>query len=199
MTTPEVEVASRGLGQSKASSVRGIVEVLRRERTFDQVLNSVSADSRELMLHPPAASAWIPSTRVEPIMDAVLACSGPNACRRVVRDASLLVQVPMMTSMLSGLLRVFGSTPHTLYMRVHDQMKLIRRGCHADYMRVGEKACRLRVTFLAQSVVSQSTALGLAGGLEIPLLVTNVRGTVSDPIKVTSSRDDCYDFEIAWQ
>ena len=182
----------------KGSTVRGIVTVLQREGTFAKVSEIVTPRARDLLERPPPATAWVAFDDISPLHGAIESAFGANECRRISREAVSASLVPILQSVIGGLIRLFGSSPHTILSRVPQIMRVFARGVDYRYTRIDERACRVRVVYPACSGLSLGIFEAIAGGLETVFPVCKVEGRIGPPRIVPDGRSNAADFDIKW-
>ncbi len=182
----------------KGSNLRGIIAVLQREGSLERVLAVIPADVRGLYLDPPASTAWISFEDMDHLQRAIETTLGVSECRRISREAVISGLVPLLQSVIGGLLRLFGSSPHTILSRLADIMKITTRGVEYQYTRVGERACRLRVAYPLQRGMRAGAFESIAGGLEAVFNICKVDGVVSQAAVIPDGRSNAADFDIRW-
>ncbi len=181
----------------KASLFNGIQAILAREGRLDTIAQSAPPALRCLLAQPPLASEWISGAIMNEFLSAIAANYGLDTVQRITRGAVNESMVPLMRSYAGALLRLFGATPHSIFSRVHEVMKLTSRGVDASYRRGGER--RLFASFSHSSARSLHPAMFASwrGAMEAILDFCDVRGTVSEPV-VNSARNGA-EFEIEWR
>jgi hypothetical protein len=180
----------------KGSTLRAQVKWLTRERKLDAVLQRVPPTTAELIHNPPLASTWIDARYVEPILSSLEAAEGTAAVLRMAREKMRDELLPPLRSMLTGVLRLFGATPATLYRRMNDLVKTSAQGMEFSYTASSEQSGVMEVRYLVEREVPSCTFVACMAALEAPFELCGVEGTVSDPERTgpTSAR-----FRITWR
>lgn len=184
---------------TKGSTVRGVVDVLRREGLLARVSAALPLASRALLEQPPPSSSWVRSLEVNPIFVELFAIGGEQLCRTVMRDGSRLAQIPVMETFLRGIFRLFGTNPIELYRRTPSSIELTNRGLELKFFELGKTSCRIRARHRDWPDAPVATFHAMAGGFEIPLLLCERLGTVGAPVLVPSNDGATADFLIAWK
>jgi hypothetical protein len=181
----------------KASLFNGIQAILVREGRLDTIAQSAPPALRCLLAQPPLASEWISGAIMNEFLSAIAANYGLDTVQRVTRGAVNESMVPLMRSYAGALLRLFGATPHSIFSRVNDVMKLTSRGVDASYRRGGERRLFASFSHSAASALHPAMFASWRGAMEAILDFCDVRGTVSEPV-VNSARNGA-EFEIEWR
>jgi hypothetical protein len=172
--------------------------VLKREGVLERVLAAAPERQRALFRDPPAATAWIPIDDMDHLQQAIEDVLGAGECRRISRDAMTVGVIPLLQSFVSGLLRLFGASPHTLFSRLGELMKFTTFGVDYQCTRTDDRSCRVRIGYPHRRGVRAGAWESVAGGLESAFIVCYVKGIVSAPMVVANGHDNAADFDIRW-
>lgn len=184
--------------QSKGTIFRGVVRELRRTGDFPAVRARVPPRVAALLDDPPPATAWVPIEDAEPVLLVLAELRGLGAVRALARSAATNDIAPVLSSFVSGALRVFGATPHALFKRVNDMVGITTRGLRVEYSSLGERSARLRHVFSLRREVPMAQWVAISGGLEFVFGLTNVNGWIDAPKVVPDGAGNAADLDAHW-
>ncbi len=182
---------------SKASLFIGIRAILAREGRLERVTEAAGPTLKALLEHPPLASEWVSGTLMHELLIAIAANDGLDAVQRTTRRAVTESIVPLLRSYAGPMLRLFGATPHTIFSRLNDVMKLTNRGIDGGYRRGGERRAFVSFCHPAAGPMNAAMFASWRGSLEAILDFCDVRGTISPPV-VNAAKNGA-EFELEWQ
>lgn len=182
---------------SKASLFIGIRAILAREGRLAKVSSTAGPLAKALINHPPVASEWVSADAVQELLVAIAEHEGVESVQRTTRRAVTESIVPLLRSYAGPLLRLFGATPHSIFARLGDVMKLTNRGILGGYRRGGDKVAFVSFRHNTTTPLHPVTFQSWRGSLEAILDFCDVKGTVSPPVVFIAS--DGAEFELRWQ
>jgi hypothetical protein len=174
--------------QVRASALRGYVRWLERTRKFDAVLSRVPPTTARLMRDPPLPSTWILRDDVAPILYAVDELGGYPAVRQMSRDMLSETVLPTLRPVVSAVLRLFGTSPETLFRRYPDVLRTSMTGIRTNYTPATANSGTFELQYLLNHEVPICSFVFFMASLEIALELCGVRGTVSDPERLGPAR-----------
>jgi hypothetical protein len=179
----------------KASALRGFAGEARALEIYDQVAARVHPSTRALMGSPPPASVWIDASITEDVLRAVEAVRGRAALRDFSRRGLLASTAPLLRPMVEPLLRLFGTSPATLFARAELLTATTSRGVAFAYAPGGARAGAMVVSFPERAEAPLHTLFAFAGTLEVVFSWCGVEGKVSDP---TVTAPNAGRYAITW-
>src|SRR5262245_49128948 len=102
----------------KGLAFRTYVNWLQREKLTDTISARLPSTSATLLREPPLPGAWIDGMDMVRIVSAIEMVAGLDAVRRCGRETIEDI-LPKHHTLVTGLLRLFGATPATLFRRVN--------------------------------------------------------------------------------
>ena len=161
----------------KGGVLRGYAQFLRGRGELDEIRASVPAETAELLEHPPLPSDWVPVKHTTAVIEAVGARDGKARIREMNRDGLRTTLLAMAMPILSGLGRLFGLSPATIFGRLELIMKANSRGFQYAYEPLSDHSGTVSVHSGAHDE-SLFTAEAWAAGFELLLEICGVSGGV---------------------
>ena len=124
---PPLEPLTRG------ASFGAYVEKLRERRALDAVLDRVVAETRPLLVHPPALSEWLPLRHNVNLFVAYEAFAGADAVRSLAYDATRDLIADQLRPVVELALSTFGASPATIFARADLLLRFSIRGQKVTY------------------------------------------------------------------
>jgi hypothetical protein len=161
----------------KALTFRAYLAQIDKLGALEAVKARVPPETLHAMEEPPLPTVWMDPLRFEEMMCALEAVRGLHAVRTVSRAALDAATVPNLRPILSGLLRMFGTSPATLLTRMSDFSKPVSLGPEYEWIAEGPQGGRLIVTFPRR--VPRVTCVSFESGCALILDLCRVKGCVS--------------------
>jgi hypothetical protein len=151
----------------KGAVVRGFLEALAQDGTHKAVLARVPPERRSLLDPPPLSSEWLDETLFEELLVAIAGELGEQAIQPLSRRASARWS-NLVQPVVSGLLRLFGGSPATLFSRMDMLSRTARKGSQMQYQYVARspRAGTLEVKNLGRPETRHYSSLAIMGGLQ---------------------------------
>lgn len=182
---------------SKATLFTGIRAILVRESKLTRVAAVVSPPLRAMLEHPPLASEWVSADTMEELLVAIAAHEGLDGVQRITRRAVTESIAPILRGFAQPMLRLFGATPHSLFARLGDVMKLTNRGIEGRYSRGGERLAFVTFCHPKSGPLSPAMFASWRGSLEAVLDFCEAKGAVSPPM--VNAAQNGAEFSLQWQ
>jgi hypothetical protein len=179
----------------KAATLRADVQWLQRENRLAAILERVPPSTALLLRDPPLASTWVDSQHGEAVLRALESVDGKFAVLRMSREKLRDGLLPPLRPMIAGVLRLFGTSPATLYRRMNDLVKTSVRGMEFIYQPVSTRAGVMQVRYDVEREVPTCMFISCMAALEIALELCGVQGTVSEPERISPASAR---FRIVW-
>ncbi len=187
--------ATLGYQARARATLRAYLRELERRGVFAHVRARVSASTRALFDDPPPASSWIDAAPIEDLMGVVSEQSGEGEVRALSRDAQKSL-VPLLRPLIEGALRLFGTSPPTLYTRLDLLTKTSLRGVSFSWVARGAHEGDVVVRFVDRRQVPGHVFVSFASSLELVLELCGKQGTVSAPVMANGQSAR---FAVAWK
>ena len=161
----------------KGGVLRGWARFLDRRGMLDAIKAAVPAETAQLLEHPPLASEWVPIRHTIAVVEAVAARAGKSRVREMNHEGLRTTLLAMAMPILSGLGRIFGLQPATIYGRLELILKSSSRGFQFGYESLSDHSGIVLVHSGAREE-SMCTAEAWAAGFDLLLEVCGVTGDV---------------------
>jgi serine/threonine protein kinase len=191
----ESQVAHAGY-HVKGSLVRAYTRKIESLGLLPDVLTLVSPTTQETMLDPPLSNEWVDGIVIEDMILQVEALRGLAGVREVTRAGIHTSILPILTPVVIPMLRLFGSSPHTLLSRFGQFTKYNLRGIDLQWTSTGDCSGTLRVQF-PRPRIPHGAFIGFESGMHVICEVCSVAGNVSE---VQTSDDGAVGvIDLRWQ
>jgi hypothetical protein len=164
----------------KGTTLRAYASVLARSRRLDAVLAVVPADVAALLRSPPLAGKWVDWRVIAEVLVAVEGLEGTTGVRKFARetlDETMVTYRPMV----AGALRLFGTSPPTVFKRLNDLLRPGLEGLEYRYQPVSDRSGIMHATYAVDGEVPSSFFVAGMAVLELALELCSARGTVGLP------------------
>jgi len=164
----------------KGATLRSYLHWLQRERKIDEVLARVPPSTAALLREPPLPGTWIDGMELVRLMIAVQAVAGIDGVRRSGRD-TLHEMLPRHRTLVTGLMRLFGTSPATLFSHVDELIKSGVEGIHYAYSATGERSGTMLVSYAVAGELPLCVFVNGLSVLQLLFALVGVQGTVGEP------------------
>ena len=164
----------------KGATLRSYLHWLQREHKVDEVLARVPPSTAALMREPPLPGTWVDGMELVRMMMALQAVAGLDAVRKCGHD-TLQEMLPRHRTLISGLMRLFGTSPATLFAHVDELVKSTAEGIHYVYTPAGERAGTMVVSYTVTGELPMCVFINGASVLQLLFALVGVTGTVGEP------------------
>ena len=178
----------------KATTFRSYVAILGRDGHRDAVMAYVPPDTAALMRDPPLPGSWMDGRHVHDVLVAVDQIGGMGAVRDLARRGTEDARRPYM-SIVEGVLKLFGTSPATLFKRMNDMVKSTIENLDYHYTPTTERSGVMEMTYGYAGEVPTCMFVGAAPALQTILDVCGVEGIVSAPVRLGPQK---VRFTIQW-
>jgi hypothetical protein len=179
----------------KGSFLRGYSGALERNGLLGLVRERASPRLREALELPPPTSSWVDYGLCEEILRLVEAARGLIGVRKLGHDVVAASVAPSMQIVVNGLLRLFGTSPGTLFGFMSKAAGQTIRGIEYGYEARSTASGVMTVTFPQRQSVEAAVWHSTAGGLEVVFETCGVVGHVQDPVAEGNGAQ----FRVSWQ
>jgi hypothetical protein len=169
----------------KATAFRNYIAVIEKLGVMAQVLSRVLPETRQLIESPPLPATWMDAGPIEDMISALVAVRGVDVVRSVTRAGQEAAGLVILRPILSGLLRLFGGTPHTLFSRYGELTKTALRGVGFEWVNETPRSGRLTVIF-PMGNMPRHAFVGMESGCELALEFCKVPGGVVSPSEISA-------------
>jgi hypothetical protein len=130
----------------KGLALRMYVAWLEREKKTEAVIARLPPATAALLRDPPLAGSWIDGMDMVRIVAAIEMVGGLDAVRRCGKETIEHI-LPKHHTLVTGLLRLFGATPATLFRRVNDLVRTTVEGINYTYTPQSERSGVMEVRY----------------------------------------------------
>jgi hypothetical protein len=127
--------------------IRGYVQTLEREGLLAAVRAAVPESTRKLIDKPPLVVSTVSGTVLDDLLLALEQERRPGAPRAIARRTGNDSFGPVLKPLLQGRMRMFGSSPATLFARAGQLSALMVREVDFDFRSTGDAAGTLAAPF----------------------------------------------------
>lgn len=162
----------------KGSIWLGRLRVIPKHVPLAEVRALVSPATRKLIDEPPPQSSWMPGAVIIELDAAIYDLRGSEVCARCSRECSEVAGNTILRSITEGMLRLFGTSPATLFERMNQIVSTSVRGVEYEYTALSPKSGRMLVRYQHCSNLPSSVFAAVGGGLGATFGFLGITGTV---------------------
>jgi hypothetical protein len=178
----------------KGNIVRGWSRVLERQALLEKLRSRLKPSTVTFFADPPLAASWVDSSPLTELFLALYETSGRAAALKFARDTTDEVS-PFYIGVLSGVLRLFGTSPASLFARLNDFSKLTMEGVAYRWKSTSERSGFIEVVYPADYKMTAPQYLSVVPSFEIMFTICKIKGTIGDPELLN---DHSARFEARW-
>jgi hypothetical protein len=179
----------------KAASLRAHIKWLVRENKLEAVLARVPPSIAALARDPPLASTWMDAQLIEPLMVALAELEGTQAVLRMSREELRADLMLPLRGMIAGVLRLFGTSPASVYAHMNDMVKTSVRGMDFRFERQFDRAGLMVVHYDVDREIPFCMFVSCTASLEMVLELCAEHGRVGYPERVSGTAAR---YRISW-
>jgi hypothetical protein len=192
--TPLRSPASEPGIRIKAAWLRPLISVLIEEHKLDAVKALVPPDTAALLVRPPLETTWIDFQHNVRIIEAIEKLAGTIAVRDFSRKMTDKARKPYLR-IVEGLLRMFGTSPATLFKRVDDIARGFVTNHHFKYAPINERSGMMEIFYDVDYPIPDCIFVSSMPSFETLLNMCGVKGMVYSPERLGPQRAR---FRIEW-
>jgi hypothetical protein len=171
----------------KAKTFRSYVSILTADGKYDAVLAIVPPDTAALMRDPPLPGSWMHGRHMHDVVVAVNAIGGLTAVRELTRRGTEDARKPYM-NIVEGVLKLFGTSPATLFKRMNSLVSSILEGVTFRYTAVTERSGVMDVEWEVDYEMPACEFVGLVPTFQTLLSACGAKGVVGTPERLGPAR-----------
>jgi hypothetical protein len=164
----------------KGSAVRAYVKELEELKKLDAVLARVSPEAAALVHDLPMPSSWVDAHRLGELVEALCVLDGRHAALELGRAAIDKQLSPLLMPMLTGILRVIGVSPATVFMRYESIVQTTVRGTEYRYQATSPRSGYMDVRYDTERTLPWAVLAQNVAGFESIFKACGANGTVGD-------------------
>jgi hypothetical protein len=164
----------------KGTALRSYIHWLEREHKLDAILARVPASTAALIRDPPLPGTWVDGMDLVHMMEALAAIDGLDGVRRC-GNQTLQDMVPRHRTLITGLLRLFGTSPATLFRHVNELVKTSAEGITYVYWPKSERSGTMEVRYNVPGELPMCTFINGMTLFQIIFALVGIPGTVGEP------------------
>jgi hypothetical protein len=164
----------------KGMTVRSYLNYVARHEHGDAILARLPADTAALVSNPPLPATWLSWQYVQDIVVAVENVEGLEGVRRLSEIAIVEARRPYMR-LLEGLIRLFGTSPATIFKHMNDVVKNAIENTEYIYAATSARSGTMEVAYGGDNEIPFCIFVGGRTALTGIFDACGVKGFVSEP------------------
>jgi hypothetical protein len=164
----------------KASTFRSYVKCLIQDGRRDAVLALVPHETAVLIKDPPLAGSWMDLIHIFRITQAVEQIAGMTAVRELARKGTEDARRPY-TSIVEGVLKLFGTSPATLFKRMNLLVSSFLEGVEYRYTPKTDRSGVMEVEYKTTYEIPTSVFVSGMPSFQSLLASCGAKGVVGQP------------------
>lgn len=133
--------------RSKAMAWRGLMSALHAKGLFEEVLAVVPAPVQRYMQKPPLGISWMPAIAFQYVFRALEGQVSAEQMQELAHMSILRGPFKAMSSVVEGMLRLFGSKPEAFLERLPKVMAQQLEGVTFEVEKLAERSVRMMVRY----------------------------------------------------
>jgi hypothetical protein len=182
----------------KGSLVRAVVLTLEAHGLREQVLARVSPNAAALIREVPVATRWVEGRLHDEILEALLQIVGPDGLRELNKEAVERGLNPLLLSTAMRLIRVFGTSPASLFSRFDRVSGTTARGVVYRYVPTSETSGWFEIEYPSVRNLPLGPFIATGGALSMAFQLCGVTGTFGEPEWILNGKRNAMRFAVAW-
>jgi hypothetical protein len=179
----------------KGTTLRSYINVVSRLEHRAAVIAQLPPDTAAMINNPPLPGTWSEWRHIQEITVAVEIVDGLAGVRRLADDAIEEAKRPYVR-VLEGLIRLFGTSPATIYKRMNDLVKNAVENMAYTYRIMSNHSGTMEVSYSGDAEIPFCMFVGGRAALVAVLDACGVKGEVSEPERLGPRRTL---YHISWQ
>lgn len=152
-----------------------------------------------LLLDPPPSTAWVEYEHLRAIAVTITDLYGGEYWSQVAYESTRDSMLPLIRSMVEGVLRLFGGSPHALLSRLPGSTSLTTRGFRVAYERLGDASASVTISYPAHDDVPDPMVLASGRSmLEMSCELCGCTAKWDPPVRVPSPSGSSFRFHVRW-
>jgi hypothetical protein len=164
----------------KAKAFRSYLGILIADGKRDAVMAVVPPDTAALMRDPPLPGSWMDGRHMHDVVVAVDAIGGIAAVRELTRRGTADARKPYM-SIVEGVLKLFGTSPATLFKRMNTLVGSLLEGVDFRYTPKSDRSGVMEVEWAIDYEMPTCEFVGLMPTFQTLLDACGSKGVVGMP------------------
>jgi hypothetical protein len=178
----------------KASTLRSYIQVLVNNGWLEEAIARVPSDTRAVLVDPPLASTWVDFVHIVHVTQAVEAIAGMVGVREFARRAFDDAKKPHHR-LLEGLVRLFGTSPATVFKRLNELVKSTVENLRYCYTPTSTRSGVLETEYLVDYEIPTCVFVGQIPALQGILDACGVEGIIGNPERLGPNK---VNYRIQW-
>jgi hypothetical protein len=179
----------------KGTTLRSYINVVSRLEHRAAIVAQLPPDTAALLSNPPLPGTWSEWRHIQDITVAVEIVDGLEGVRRLADGAIEEAKRPYVR-VLEGLIRLFGTSPATIYKRMNDLVKNAVENMQYTYRVTSDRSGTMEVSYGGGAEIPLCMFVGGRASLVAVLDACGVKGAVSEPERLGPTRTA---YQIRWQ
>jgi hypothetical protein len=178
----------------KGSTLRAYVNALEKLPRREEVIARMPERTARLIAAPPLAGSWVDFMHIVDITVAVEAVVGTIGLRDFAHRAVEEAKGPHI-KMLEGLLRLFGTSPATLFKRMNDLVKSTIEDIEYTYTATSNHSGLMTVRYELEEQLPMCMYIGGTQVLQTIFEACGVKGMIGNP---EPKGVNCVEYKLQW-
>jgi hypothetical protein len=191
MTNP---APARGRMRLKGSTLRAYINALDKLNRRQEVMARVPEETARIIGTPPLAGSWVDFVHIVHLTEAMEAAAGMAGVRDFAQRAVDEAKGPHVR-MLEGLLRIFGTSPATLFKRMNDLVKSAIENIEYRYVPTSDRSGVMTVRYFLADELPMCMYVGGTQALQAIFDACGVKGLVGNPEQRGAN---CVEYKLQW-
>ena len=162
----------------KGSSVRAYLTELQETKKLEALTARVSPEAAALVRDPPMPSSWVDAHRMGELVEAYSGLAGHEAALELGRAVVGKHMLPFFLPMLTGIMRVIGVSPASLFARFGTIVQTSVRGVDYRYQALSDTSGRMETGYDTNRSLTWAVFAQNVAGLEAIFRVCGAKGSV---------------------
>ncbi|MEI8255073.1 MAG: hypothetical protein WCJ30_05310 [Deltaproteobacteria bacterium] len=182
----------------KGTVMRGRAAALREQGWLVKVEKHLDPATLAMVNEPPVTSTWIEGARVAEIDDVVRDVLGDRVLEELAAMTVRRSIGPLLRAAVEGTLRLFGTSPATLFARLDRLSASTVRGMSFSWETAGARGGSMTVTYPGSADVPLSTFISIRAGFEGVFDMCGAKGTSRLAVRSEAPPRNSGRFDISW-
>jgi hypothetical protein len=172
----------------KGSVVRAHIAYLAKNNKLTSVLSRVGPATVACIHHPPLAGSWVAAGLLVDVVAALHQIAGDRAVLDMSNEFIQEQAVQSLIPMVQGVLRIFGTSPASLFNRFSELTRTSVRGVDYKYTVISERSGMMSTETHTDLTLPAAAFLPRIPAFELALKLCGKKGTVGLPERIGSTQ-----------
>jgi hypothetical protein len=178
----------------KGMTIRAYLHYVARQERRQEIMAWLPADTVALIENPPLPTTWLEWRHLEDIVVAVEKVQGMDGVRYMSERTIEESRRPYVRA-LEGLIRLFGTSPATIYKRMNDIVRNSIENTEYNWVATSTRSGTMEVVYGGDRTIPDCIFVGGVPAIAGILHFCGVRGVVSEPRRLGPRQ---VRYEVTW-